>query len=199
MTCAAVRNFSCSYAETWHEFAVTHFGNLSIKPQSSSSSYPVSIHFFPRHRSWPDTPHSFRNRSHTFLHLVRSAAFSIFNPTFFTPFSTCLLHVILGRPRFRCPFTSIIIAFSILSSSLLITCPIVRTILLHSPLPFNVFFKPNISISFSIFFLSTNCTPHIDLAVALSVLLKITISLQSYKYINHKATNAHNAATLRSF
>ena len=44
--------------------------------------------------------------------------------TFFTLSSTCLLHVIFGRPRFRFEFTSIIIAFiSILSSSLLITCP----------------------------------------------------------------------------
>ena len=31
-----------------------------------SSLYPVSIRFFPRHRRWPDTPHPFCNRSHTF-------------------------------------------------------------------------------------------------------------------------------------
>ena len=45
------------------------------------------------------------------LHLVRSAASSISNPTFFTLYSTCLLPVIFCRPRFRCPFTSSIIAF----------------------------------------------------------------------------------------
>ena len=57
------------------------------------------------------------------LHLFRSAASSVFNPTFFTLSSTCLLHVIFGHLRFRCPFTSSIIAFfSILSSYLLITC-----------------------------------------------------------------------------
>ena len=84
---------------------------------------PVLIRFFPRHRKWRNTPHPLRDRSYSFPPSRSSAAYSIFNPTFFTLSSTSLFHVIFGRPRFRCPFTSIIIAFfSILSSSLLITC-----------------------------------------------------------------------------
>ena len=35
------------------------------------------------------------------LHLVRSPPSSIFNPTFFTFYSTCLLHVSFARPRFN--------------------------------------------------------------------------------------------------
>ena len=101
----------------------------------------------------------------TSLHLVRSAASSIFNPTSFTHSSTCLLHVIFSRPRFRSPFTSIIFAFfSILLSSFLITCPYHLT-----PFTFSILssfsFNPNISISSSIFFLPTNFTPHIDFTV----------------------------------
>ena len=95
------------------------------------------------------------------FHLVRFPASSIFNPTFLTLSSTCLLHVSFGRPHFRSSFTSIIIAFfSIISSFLLITCPYHLTPFAFAILS-NVFFKPNISISFSIFFLSTSFTPHI--------------------------------------
>ena len=125
------------------------------------------------------------------LHLVRSAASSIFHPTFFTLSSTCLFHVIFGRPRFRCPFTSIIIAFSILSSFLLITCPYHLTSFAFAILS-NVFFKPYISISSSVLFLSTNFTPHIDLTMALSVLLKIAISLS----LKHLVSLPYNIADL---
>ena len=45
------------------------------------------------------------------LHLVRSLASLIFNQTSFTLSPTCLIHVSFDRPRFRSPFTSIIIAF----------------------------------------------------------------------------------------
>ena len=94
------------------------------------------------------------------LHLVRSAASSIFNPTFFTFF-----HVIFGCPRFRYPFNSIIIAFfSILLSSLLITCPYHLTPFAFAILS-NVFFKPYISVSSFVFFLSTNFAPQIDLTM----------------------------------
>ena len=135
------------------------------------------MRFFPRHRKWPNTPHFFAIALTPSLHLVRSAASSIFNPTFFMLSSTCLLHVIFGRPRFCFPFTSSIIAFT-LSSFLLITCSYHHTSFAFAILS-NVFFKPNISISSSIFFLSTDFTPRIDLAMALSVLLKIVISYPS--------------------
>ena len=110
------------------------------------------------------------------LHLVRSAASWIFNSSYSTVSSTCLLLVVFGRPRFRIPFTSSIIAFSILSSFLQITCPYYLTPFAFAILS-NVSFKPSISISSSLFFLSTNFTSHIDLTMALSVLLRILISL----------------------
>ena len=148
---------------------------------------PVLIRFFPRQRRWPNTPHSLRDRSHSF-----PPSRSICNPIFFTLSSTCLFHVIFGRPRFRCPFTSIIIAFfSILSSSLLIKCPYHVTPFVFA-IQSNVFFKPNISISSSVFFLSTNFTPHIDLTMALSVLLKIAISLS----LKHHVSLPYNIADL---
>ena len=90
------------------------------------------------------------------LHFVRSAASSIFNSTFST-LSTICLHIIFVRPRFHCPFTFSIIAFF----SIIITFS-------------NHMSIPSYSISSSIFFLSTNFTPHI----ALSVLLKITFHSQ---------------------
>ena len=123
------------------------------------------------------------------LHLVRSAASSVFKPTFFTLSSTCLLLVIFGRPRFRFPFTSIIfVFFSILSSSLLITCPYHFTPFAYAILS-NVFFKPNISISSSIFFLSTTFTPHIDLTMALSVLkIAISVSLKHHFSLPYNIT-----------
>ena len=115
--------------------------------------HPVSIRFLPRSRRWQDTSHSFRNRSH------------IFNPTSFTLSSTCFLHVIFGRPRFRFPFTSSIIAFFRVSSSfLLITRPYHLTPFAFAILS-NVCFKPNISIRSSNFFLSINFAPHIDLTI----------------------------------
>ena len=40
------------------------------------------------------------------LHLVRSPASSIFNPTSFALSSTCILHVSFDRPRFHFPFPS---------------------------------------------------------------------------------------------
>ena len=58
------------------------------------------------------------------LHLARSVASSTLNPIFFIFSTTCFFHVCFGRPRFRGPFTSNIIAFfKMLSSSLLTTCP----------------------------------------------------------------------------
>ena len=44
-------------------------------------------------------------------HLVRFAASSTSNPILFTFYSTCLLHICFGLPRFRCPYTSSINAF----------------------------------------------------------------------------------------
>ena len=110
---------------------------------SASSSYPVSIWFFPRHRRWPDTPHSFRNRSHTFSPSRSICCFLDSKPTFSTLSSTCLLHVIFGRPCFRFPFTSSIIAFfSVLLSQVgLITCPYLLTPFAFAYLSY-VSFKP---------------------------------------------------------
>ena len=116
-----------------------------------SSSNPVFS--FPKVAGYTSPPPQLLSH----LPSVWSPALSIFNPTFFTLSSTCILHVSVGRPRFRFPFTSIIIAFFSILSSLLITCPYHLT-----PFAFaiqsNVTFIPNISIRSSIFFLSTNFT-----------------------------------------
>ena len=123
------------------------------------------------------------DRSHTFPPSRLICSFLNLPPDF-TLSSTCLLHVIFGRSRFRCLFTPSIIAFfSILSSSILITCPYHLTPFAFAILS-NVYFKPNISISSSIFFLFTNFTPHIDLTMALSVLLKIVISLYLKRHVS---------------
>ena len=147
--------------------------------------HPVSIRFLPRSRRWPDTPHFLCDRSHTF-----PPSRSIFNPTFFTLSSTCLLHVIFGSAHFRCLFTYGIIAFlSVLSSPLLITCPYHLTPVAFAVLS-NVSFKLKISISYSIFFLSTNFTPHIDLTMAVSVPRKLAISLS----LKHHVSLPYNIA-----
>ena len=67
---------------------------------------------------------------------------------------------------------------------LLITCPYHLTPFAFAIL-FNVSFKPNVSTSSSVFFLSTNFTPYIDLTMALSVLFKIAISLSHKNHVFH--------------
>ena len=119
-----------------------------------------------------------------YFHLVRFAAFSTSNPIPFTLSSICLPHICFGLPRYRCPFTAgINVFFRTLSYSLLTTCPYRLTPFAFAILT-NVFFKPNISINSSLCFLSTNFTPHIDLTMALYVLLKIAIS-SSFKHHLH--------------
>ena len=67
----------------------------------------------------------------------------------------CLLQNALIIPSFTCSYHLTPFAFAVLS---------------------NVSFKLIGFINFILFFLSTNFTPHVDLTIALSVLLKITIS-----------------------
>ena len=158
---------------------------------SSSSFNPV----FPHVRRWPDAPHSFSNRSHS---LSPSRAIC----SFLHPQSNLLyilldlfLHVCFCRPRFRGPFTSNIIAFfKMLSSSLLTTCPCHLTPFALAILS-KVSFRPSIFISSSVFFLSTSFTPHIDLTIALSVLLKITISFS----LKHHVSLPCNIADLSNY
>ena len=117
---------------------------------------------------------SFPQRSLS-LHLVRFAASSTSNPIIFTLSSACLFHVCFCFPRFHCPFPSSIHAlFKALSPFFLTTCPYHLTPFVFA-IYSNVSFKPSSSISFSLFFLSTNFTSYIDLTMALSV-LKIAIS-----------------------
>ena len=110
------------------------------------------------------------------LDLARSVASSTLNPIFFKVF--------YGRPRFRCPFTSSIIAFfKMLSSFLLTTCSYHLTPFACAILS-KVSFKPSIFIKSSVFFLSTSFTPHIDFTMALSVLLKIVISFSRKHHVS---------------
>ena len=118
------------------------------------------------------------------LHLARSVASSTLNPIFFIFSSTCFFHVYVGRPRFRGPFTSNMIAFfKMLSSSLLTTCSYHLTPFALAILS-KVSFRPSIFISSSVFFLSISFTPHIDLTIALSVLLKISISFSLKHHVS---------------
>ena len=118
------------------------------------------------------------------LHLARSKASSTLNPIFFIFSSTCFFHVCFGRPRFHGPFTSNIIAFfKKLSSSLLTTCPYHLTPFALAILS-KVSFRPSIFMSSSVFFPSTSFTPHIDLTIALSVLLKITVSFSLKHHVS---------------
>ena len=105
-----------------HKFGQFRFINVS-NFENIYHHHPVSIRFLPRFRKWPDHLIPSAIALTPSLHLVRSTASSIFNPTSFTLSSGCFLHVIFDRPRFRFPFTSSIISFGILSSSLLIICP----------------------------------------------------------------------------
>ena len=126
---------------------------------------------------------SLRDRSHTFPHLVRSAASSIFNPTFFTLSFTCLLHVIFGRLTFASHSLPSSLPCSLLQYIIIIpsnhmSIPSYSIRLCHS---IQHFLQTQQPISSSIFFLYTNFTPRIDLTMALLVLLKIAISV----YLKH--------------
>ena len=103
------------------------------------------------------------------LHLARFFASSFFKPTLLLSFSTCDLHVFLGRPRFLFPFTLNSNAFlKTWPSSLLNTCPYHLT-----PFAFAIWttvsFNPNISIRSSVLLLSISLAPHIALTIALSI------------------------------
>ena len=101
----------------------------------------------------------------------------LLQPNFIYIFFNLLLHICFGLPRFRCPFTSSINAFfRTLTLSLLTTCLYYNTPFTFAILS-KVSSKLSIFINSSLFFLSTNFTPHIDLTMALSVLLEIAISI----------------------
>ena len=91
-------------------------------------SLSSSIQF--RKRGWPDLPHSTSNLSPCrSIHCI-----SLFKPTLLLSFSTCDLHVFLGRPCFLFPFTSNSnLPFSKHAHHPSLTSA--RTISLHLPLP----------------------------------------------------------------
>ena len=99
-------------------------------------------------------------------------------------FSTCDLHVFLGRPHFLFPFTSNFDAFLKTWPS-----PLLNTCLYHLT-PFTVViwttvsFNPNISIKSSVLLLSFSFAPHIAFTIALSVLLKINISFSLKHHVS---------------
>ena len=81
-------------------------------------------------------------------------------------------------PRLVCPWPWPRKKFKVLgrTTTLLPTCSYHNTPFTFAILS-NVSSQPSISIYSSLFFLSTNFTPHIDLTMALSVLLEIAISI----------------------
>ena len=129
-------------------------------------------HIFPPSRSIC----SFLDLQPNFLHTL----FHLLPPCHFWPSSLSLpIHF-----QHHCLLQFIII---ILSDHMAIPSYSIR--LCHS---IQRFLQPNISISSFIFFLSTNFTPHIDLTMALSVLLKIAISLS----LKHHASLPYSIADL---
>ena len=98
------------------------------------------------------------------LHLHRSAAFSFFKPIFFMLHSTCFLYFILGRAGLRFPSGLCAIAFIKTSHS----CRSKHDRTISFFIPFALAslsaacFNPNMSISSTLFLLSTNFTPLVN-------------------------------------
>ena len=128
-------------------------------------------------QGWPDAPYSLSDHSHYLFPSCAICSPVLLQPIFIYILFNLLLHMCFGLPRFCCPFTSSINAFfRTLSLSLLTTGPYHNTPFTFAILSY-VCSKARISINSSLFFLSTNFTPHIDLTMALSILLEIAISI----------------------
>ena len=85
---------------------------------------PVLIWFYPRQRGWLDLSHSGSNLSHSHSPSRLILCILLLKPTLLLSFSTCDLHVFLGRTLFLFPFTSNSNAFlKTWPSSLLNTSP----------------------------------------------------------------------------
>ena len=118
------------------------------------------------------------------LHLSHLRASSFFKPIFSVSSSTCFFQVFFDHSRFLLPLSSRFRAtLKTLSSSILSTCPYHLT-------PFAVAnqsiasFNPNMSICFSVIFLSTTFWLHMALTIALAVLFKIAFSF-SFNTMSH--------------
>ena len=129
----------------------------------------------------------------SFLHLHRSAASPFFKPIFFMFPSTCSLHFILGRLCLHFPSTSCTIALRFPSTS----CSIHQSIFLRSSQRITIpphtfvlaslsaaFFNPSMFISYFVFLLSTNFTPHIALTIDLFALLKTATSFSLKQHVS---------------